>query len=81
MTGPEHYRAAEQLLERAARRDRHGVPLESGTPELIATASVHATLALAAATGGIDPLASRWHSDAEAWKRINQSEGGGRAPA
>lgn len=46
MTGPEHYREAERLIERA-----HGIEPElpvSGTT--IALAQVHATLALAAAT-------------------------------
>ena len=47
MTGPEHYRAAERLL------DPKG-PLYVAVPEdipvLIAGAQVHATLALAAAT-------------------------------
>lgn len=40
MTGPEHYRAAEQLIE------AHG----DGVPTMLALAQVHATLALAAAT-------------------------------
>jgi hypothetical protein len=53
-TGPDHYRLAEELLA----RDR---PL---TGEMLATAQVHAVLALAAATalvGGNRIEADAWH--------------------
>jgi hypothetical protein len=46
MTGAEHYIAAEELLTDA----RHAQN-ESDATRLLATAQVHATLALAAATG------------------------------
>ena len=48
MTGPEHYRAAEQLLA-GALWDIDGGHTERAAPQLTA-AHVHATLALAAAT-------------------------------
>lgn len=53
MTGPQHYREAERLL--------------NGTPEEIAEAQVHATLALAVATAEAGslvwkvPTPSDWH--------------------
>jgi hypothetical protein len=46
MTGPEHYREAEQLLEQARASDVGG-DMERYS---VAAAQVHATLALAAAT-------------------------------
>jgi hypothetical protein len=48
MTGPEHYRKAERLLERATDPQRRHLHLEQR--EAMAAAQVHATLALAAAT-------------------------------
>ncbi len=47
MTGPEHYLAAEDLLEPMAGRDRGTFPEED---RVVAEAQVHAVLALAAAT-------------------------------
>lgn len=47
MTGPEHYRRAERLMRVAA--DPEGLPAAQHAA-LVATAQVHATLALAAAT-------------------------------
>ncbi|MFE9391629.1 hypothetical protein [Streptomyces sp. NPDC006784] len=70
MTGPEHYREAEQLLSDASyQRDRNGHPVrKDGTTfqpgehaALIARAQVHATLALAAATAA--QLADRYVGD------------------
>ncbi|GLZ34858.1 hypothetical protein Lesp02_70450 [Lentzea sp. NBRC 105346] len=52
MTGPEHYREAEQLLayiEDGAYRDRMHLS-EAAEHSIAARAQVHATLALAAAT-------------------------------
>lgn len=49
-TGPEHYRRAEELLARDG-------PL---TGEVLATAQVHATLALAAATALVGGEADAW---------------------
>lgn len=61
MTGPEHYRRAEELAERADEfvSSRVGVPWA-------AAAQVHATLALAAATalGRISPADERAWRDA-----------------
>lgn len=49
MTGPEHYREAERLLEGC--KNSHGaLVIEDGTAEVLKAAQVHATLALAAAT-------------------------------
>ena len=48
MTGPEHYREAEQILTRLADSDM--IRGDEGEAELLAEAQVHATLALAAAT-------------------------------
>lgn len=71
MTGPEHYRAAEQLLGQVVRKGTIGPIVAEGTdvPDIIAAAHAHATLALAAATalgvGGDNPP-----DDAEAWWRV-----------
>lgn len=46
MTGPEHYRESERLLERA---DKRGLG-DDYARDLVAMAQVHATLAQAAAT-------------------------------
>ena len=53
MTGPEHYREAEQLLAGVTLDATHpdGSPvIRSDEPQTLAAAQVHATLALAAAT-------------------------------
>ena len=59
MTGPEHYREAESLIRRASFKPGQGLKDMAGTgpfkrklepDEMIATAHVHAILALAAAT-------------------------------
>lgn len=52
MTGPEHYREAERLLEQAASWEDGGAffAVDSGIKYDLAAAQVHATLALAAAT-------------------------------
>ncbi|MEE1812642.1 hypothetical protein [Streptomyces sp. BE133] len=62
MTGPEHYREAEELLTQASRNFLRG----DDTTSAVAAAQVHATLALAAATAhgtvpttGIDRAAWR----------------------
>ncbi|MFE7128909.1 hypothetical protein [Streptomyces sp. NPDC057617] len=70
MTGPEHYKRAEDLAKTAARQ-----PESSDAPALIELAHVHATLALAAATAmqapvdgsepGMSPAEFReWHRGA-----------------
>ena len=58
MTGPEHYREAEELMESLANRDRDEYPGDTVTAE----AQVHAILALAAATaiGGRPEEERRW---------------------
>src|SRR5213594_1473759 len=59
MTGPEHYKEAESLIRRASFKPGQGLKGVTGTrpfkrqlepDEMIATAHVHAILALAAAT-------------------------------
>lgn len=51
MTGPEHYQAAEKLLEVAQLRNRdQSVGVNDEAAYYVAEAQVHATLALAAAT-------------------------------
>lgn len=51
MTGPEHYEMAETLLAGTQEKNFYGdVRTEPPTPESVAKAQVHATLALAAAT-------------------------------
>jgi hypothetical protein len=54
MTGPEHYREAEWLLQGSTDVNKydppHRVVAADASPEVIAVAQVHATLALAAAT-------------------------------
>ena len=49
MTGPEHYRQAEQLIESITSMNEFGVQIAK-SPEFIAAAQTHAILALAAAT-------------------------------
>jgi len=51
-TGPEHYQESENLAEQAARAADKGA--EGVARLLIGLAQVHATLALAAATAGLD---------------------------
>ena len=62
-TGPEHYRQAEEYLEKAYHMDP-GTDLERF---YIAAAQAHATLAVAAATamGAVDPPPRDW----EAWHK------------
>ena len=55
-TGPDHYRRAEELLA-------HDGPL---TGEVLATAQVHAALALAAATA----LVGGGRIEADAWRAV-----------
>ena len=64
MTGPEHYREAEALLEEAADPADHGVSVLHAH---IARAQVHATLALAAAM--VDGLAVLRPEDRDEWDR------------
>ncbi|MFC8583341.1 hypothetical protein ACFUGD_02010 [Streptomyces sp. NPDC057217] len=61
MTGPEHYRKAEQLLAEATTDGPEGVYFVR--PENLAAAQVHATLALAAAAAG--QLADRYVGDGD----------------
>ncbi|AQS70889.1 hypothetical protein [Streptomyces pactum] len=49
MTGPEHYREAERLLQ-GLMTERGNVYVEEGNEQVIGIAQAHATLALAAAT-------------------------------
>jgi hypothetical protein len=72
MTGAEHYAAAEQLLEEAAKN-----PVEAD--QQVAIAQVHATLALAAATAMAsrlvetedgDEIAAMDPTDQQAWDDV-----------
>ncbi|MEU9558032.1 hypothetical protein [Streptomyces fumanus] len=49
MTGPEHYREAERLVN-GCKNSYGALVIEDGTAEILAAAQVHATLAQAAAT-------------------------------
>jgi hypothetical protein len=67
VTGPEHYREAEELLGTLAGRGHEGEPDELST---MADAQVHATLALAAATAlaAVVPISrGNYPSEARAW--------------
>lgn len=57
MTGPEHYREAERLIE-GLTADNGSVYIEDGNEQIIALAQVHATLALASASAESGGLAS-----------------------
>ena len=63
MTGPEHYRRAEQLVESVTRRGKGpfqpAIVVSDPSPEKIAAAQVHAVLALAAATA-LDTDRQEW---------------------
>lgn len=84
MTGPEHYRMAQQLLTGHAAYDiyldkdgnRVRVGTSPPTPEAVARAQVHATLALAAASamptvskymGHVDPASGGDSQEITAW--------------
>ena len=66
MNGPEHYRAAEQLLNAVDGREE--LTSVESVNAVIAAAQVHATLALAAASA---PGVSRWSDETgEAWRAV-----------
>lgn len=67
MTGPEHYRAAERLLEET--HPNH-VMIPQRRLDLMRQAHIHALLAAAAAVGGLDLAYTRWGADREGWKGI-----------
>lgn len=79
MTGPEHYAAAEDLLDQLTHDDPSG--LDYPVEQMIGMAQIHAQLALAAATAlsGIEqgaaygseagPVALSGH-DATDWQRV-----------
>lgn len=70
MNGPEHYREAELLIERAGEQWHDNGP-GCGSEETIAAAQVHATLALAAATAtGGSGAGSRWPHDRPRWHSV-----------
>ncbi|MFF8901718.1 hypothetical protein ACF082_30035 [Streptomyces lydicus] len=74
MNGPQHYREAERLADRA----HHFTYGDGGDPvtgaALAAEAQVHATLALAAATAGQTSVFAFAHdindADVDAWMRV-----------
>jgi hypothetical protein len=63
VTGPEHYRHAEQRLLMAWEEDR----APEDVAHLVAEAQVHATLALAAATAAQATAAGMTRADQKAW--------------
>ncbi|WP_189055934.1 hypothetical protein [Longimycelium tulufanense] len=73
MTGPEHYRIAEKLLNRAEEGEE--------TPHLIQLAQVHATLALAAAAGLNDAKNGLPGADGGSWRKIAGERRGAGAPS
>ena len=76
MTGPEHYREAEQLIKQA-NKIMDGFPGEQYA-QTVATAQVHATLALAAATAmGLPDLPS---GDWDDWRFVASAGHTGRIP-
>jgi hypothetical protein len=74
VTGPEHYKAAEQCLKEAhIPSGNRAQPGWLTADELVAEAQVHATLALAAATAlAGEPGDERWWRVAA---RVNESGG------
>lgn len=77
MTGPEHYRRAEELLVEL-RKMRASV-MKPANPESIANtlaqAQVHATLALAAATALSDPTRSAPRATVPEWDAWQKAAG------
>lgn len=80
MTGPEHYKAAERLLQHSKNHTDQGNGADDKIGELAAAqAQVHATLALAAATidgactrtftAGMDPV-DTYAQDDEQWRAV-----------
>lgn len=70
MTGPEHYRAAERLADRAHYFTYgDGADPETGAA-LAAEAQVHATLALAAAVALGEGFHGMHTRDAHAWRQV-----------
>ena len=65
MTGPEHYRQAEEILETARTTTANG-----NEPIAIARATAHAILALAAATALNDGKAGVEQADWDAWGSV-----------
>lgn len=76
MTGPEHYRKAEELAKTAAR-----YPESSDALVLAQLATMHATLALAAATALSAPvqdeLAGFTVEEFDAWFKVSGTRPGG----
>ena len=65
MTGPDHYRAAEELIEEARKAPRTGGEASADRfARLITEAQAHATLAVAAATAVKSP------TDGHAWVEV-----------
>ena len=73
MTGPEHYAEAEKWAYKAKHSSARGGP--ETDMSCAAIAQVHATLALAAATGLCDGAAGYTHTDYEAWFAVATSDG------
>ncbi len=76
MTGPEHYRRAEQLAAKADEYPGQGEGQDTAGV-WAAAAQVHATLALAAATAADSPADSRAWADAAGTRLSDQGPGPG----
>ncbi|MFC8945953.1 hypothetical protein [Streptomyces rochei] len=68
MTGPEHYREAERLLQ-GLMTERGDVYVEEGNEQVIGIAQAHATLALAAATAMSGTANGMARVDFNAWDK------------
>ncbi len=67
MTGPEHYREAEEILKKAR---THPATAEGDKPVAIARATAHSILALAAATALNDGKAGVEVAEWDAWGAV-----------
>lgn len=83
MNGPEHYREADVILTSDDGTCEYGCPHSGCVHEMahLARAQVHATLALAAAVGGLDATegpnggAATGRADAVAWQEVILRDG------
>jgi hypothetical protein len=74
MTGPEHYREAERLLDTATDNDGDIQTDDGMTANILTAAQVHATLALAAATA-IPLVPAHVLAEMKAWSDVAGTPG------
>src|SRR2546423_14949445 len=72
MTAAEHYTRAQMRLDIAEILDTDGDPQAAALQ--VATAQVHATLALAGVTGLRAAVGQLWEGDAQEWERLASAE-------